>query len=157
MLPTDRVPKASENEAALEKRMSGQRMERPLNGSDALKDVVMKACAYNRKDRYQRAGEMKLALKNILNGRTNRGSTEEVWKSGSTYSGTEETVGAATAGTATAGPSVTNYSYRTTTGPEVTVGNSWNDGGETVGARAGTSKAGESFYNDETVGEVPST
>lgn len=53
-LPTDRVPKASENEAALEKRMSGQRMERPLNGSDALKDVVMKACAYNRKDRYQR-------------------------------------------------------------------------------------------------------
>ena len=155
-LPTDRVPKASENEAALEKRMSGQRMERPLNGSDALKDVVMKACAYNRKDRYQRAGEMKLALKNILNGRTNRGSTEEVWKSGSTYFETEETVGAATAGTATAGASATNYSYRTKTGPEVTVGNSWNDGGETVGTRAGTSKAGESFYRDETVGEVPS-
>ena len=155
-LPTDRVPKASENEAALEKRMSGQRMERPLNGSDALKDVVMKACAYNRKDRYQRAGEMKLALKNILNGRTNRGSTEEVWKSGSTYFETEETVGAATAGPATAGASATNYSYRTKTGPEVTVGNSWNDGGETVGARQGTYKAGESFYRDETVGEVPS-
>jgi serine/threonine-protein kinase len=39
-------------ENALKRRCSGEKLPPPLNGSKALKAIVLKACAYDRADRY---------------------------------------------------------------------------------------------------------
>ena len=58
-LPTDHIPKPSEEEAARIKRFSGKYpIPEPLNGSAGLKRIVLKACSFNPKDRYASAREM---------------------------------------------------------------------------------------------------
>lgn len=52
--PADYQDEAS----ALAKRMSGEQLPEPRNGSAALKAVIMKACAYDKADRYTNAWEM---------------------------------------------------------------------------------------------------
>lgn len=51
-----------ESERAWQRRFSGEPLPLPVNGSPALQAVVLKACAYDPKDRYQSAAEMLQAL-----------------------------------------------------------------------------------------------
>lgn len=148
-LPTDRLPKASENDEAIEKRLSGKQMEKPLHGSEDLKDVVMKACAYNSKDRYQNAKEMRLALVSVLYGQTVHNDRESVPKTKDTdfEIGAEE-------GESTVGPGDGNSRHLEKTGPEVTMGNAWQDSNETIGVGLKSSKLNEEIFDDgKTVGE----
>ena len=55
-------PTPSTKNRARERRFSGEALPDPKNGSDALKAIVLKACAYKPEDRYQSAAEMMDAL-----------------------------------------------------------------------------------------------
>lgn len=57
------APKHGDEEAARHRRFSGEPIPAPKNGSDELKSIVLKACAFNSKDRYQSAQEMLIALR----------------------------------------------------------------------------------------------
>lgn len=57
---------ANAMEAAKVRRFSGEAIPEPLHGSSALKSIVLKACAYDPKDRYQSAAEMQEALAALL-------------------------------------------------------------------------------------------
>ncbi|MBQ1821541.1 MAG: leucine-rich repeat domain-containing protein [Clostridia bacterium] len=56
------VPKPSQNAEALERRMSGEPLPAPKNGSEELVRIVLKACAFDPKDRYASPAEMKRDL-----------------------------------------------------------------------------------------------
>jgi len=60
-LPPD-TPKYGDEEKARERRFSGEPLPPPKHGSKELKEIVLKACAYDPKDRYQTAQEMLDAL-----------------------------------------------------------------------------------------------
>ena len=47
-----------DREEALKRRCSGEQIPAPVNGSKALQEIVLKACAYDPKDRYSSATEM---------------------------------------------------------------------------------------------------
>lgn len=53
-----KVPTSTENEQARLRRFRGEPIPAPKNGSEALKRIVLKACAYDPKDRYHTADEM---------------------------------------------------------------------------------------------------
>lgn len=53
-------------EGARQRRFCGETIPAPKNGSDALKAVVLKACAFQPQDRYQSAQEMLEALQVLL-------------------------------------------------------------------------------------------
>ena len=55
--------KASDREEALRRRCSGEQIPEPVEGSEALKRIVMKACAFDTKERYLSAKEMRDDLK----------------------------------------------------------------------------------------------
>ena len=55
----------SAREQARERRFRGEPLPLPAHGSKALKSIVMKACAYEAKDRYQTADEMLEALESL--------------------------------------------------------------------------------------------
>ncbi len=61
VLPPE-VPKASDMDQAQYRRISGEALPMPKNGSDELKAAVLKACAFNPQQRYQSAREMRGAL-----------------------------------------------------------------------------------------------
>ena len=63
-----RFLKPEDRTVAFEKRMRGETPEAPVNGSEELKAVVMKAIAYNPGDRYQSASEFLYALNNLGDG-----------------------------------------------------------------------------------------
>ncbi len=52
------LPTNTEKEQARKRRFSGESIPAPVHGSDELKRIVLKACAYDPKDRYQSADEM---------------------------------------------------------------------------------------------------
>lgn len=55
----------SMEEEAKQRRMSGERIPEPVNGSKELKRIIMKACAYNQKNRYSTASDMLADLNSI--------------------------------------------------------------------------------------------
>ena len=55
----------SDRENALNERMKGTELPMPAHGSDAFKEIVLKACAYNPKDRYASATDMREALEEL--------------------------------------------------------------------------------------------
>ena len=59
------VPTASEMDEARLRRFQGEPIPAPAHGSGELKQIVLKACAYDPKDRYQSAEEMLSALESI--------------------------------------------------------------------------------------------
>ena len=61
-----RVPTAEQNNEAQAKRLAGEALPAPQNGSDQLKRIVLKACAYNAADRYATAGQMRRDLEKVL-------------------------------------------------------------------------------------------
>ena len=67
-LPLTDIPSASAKEEARNRRFHGEALPEPANGSDALKAIVLKACAFDPKDRYQTAAEMREDLKKLDTG-----------------------------------------------------------------------------------------
>ena len=59
---------ADDKENAFAKRVTGGSFPSPAHGSEELKSIVMKACAFNREDRWQTAAEMRNALENTVGG-----------------------------------------------------------------------------------------
>lgn len=59
------VPTSVEEEDARKRRFSGVRIPAPAHGSKTLKNIVLKACAFNPKDRFADAAEMKRALADL--------------------------------------------------------------------------------------------
>ena len=60
------MPSASEMESARSRRLGGEELPPPACGSEKLKQVVLKACAFDPKDRYQSAEDMREALENVM-------------------------------------------------------------------------------------------
>ncbi len=56
----------SNRESAIAKRMAGEVLPEPCNGSDELKRIVLKACAYRAEDRYASPEEMRMELEKIM-------------------------------------------------------------------------------------------
>lgn len=56
------IPSTSQIEAARAKRFSGENIPEPVHGSDELKQIVLKACAYDAKDRFRSADQFLEAL-----------------------------------------------------------------------------------------------
>ena len=59
------IPTSSEKENARNRRLDGEQLPPPVNGSDRLKAIVLKACAFDPKDRYASAQDMLNALQNM--------------------------------------------------------------------------------------------
>ena len=65
------LPTNSEKEYARKRRFGGEAIPAPVHGSDELKRIVLKACAYDPKDRYQSAEELLSDFDALVgNGRT---------------------------------------------------------------------------------------
>ena len=56
------VPSSEQRQAAADRRFAGEPLPPPCHGSEGLKAIVLKACAYAPEDRYPSAQEMKRAL-----------------------------------------------------------------------------------------------
>lgn len=64
-LPISRKITMAMDEDARVRRLSGEKIPAPANGSDELKRIVLKACACNPQDRYKLPQQMLTALNNI--------------------------------------------------------------------------------------------
>ncbi len=60
-LPPEKIYASIEDEA-MQRRLCGEQLPPPAHGSERLKQIVLKACAYDPKDRYSSAAEMLNAL-----------------------------------------------------------------------------------------------
>ena len=56
----------TDREAALARRMGGEKIPAPSNDNSRLSEIVLKACSYKPKERYQSAKEMKEELQALL-------------------------------------------------------------------------------------------
>ena len=65
-IPLDHVPTDDELQTAKQKRVNGVPLPAPLHGSDKLKAVILKACAYDPADRYPDISAMKRELYSCL-------------------------------------------------------------------------------------------
>ena len=59
------VPKHGDEEQARQRRFGGEQIPAPRDGSEGLKRIVLKACAFDPKDRYQSAREMREDLQGL--------------------------------------------------------------------------------------------
>ena len=76
-LPTKgKKPTPSEKSIARDRRFSGEQIPAPKNGSNELKRIVLKACAFDPKERYQTAQEMREALARLSGDYVHNGSTQ---------------------------------------------------------------------------------
>ena len=55
-----------DKEEALNRRMEGEKLPVPAEAGEAFAEVILKACAYDRHDRYESAEEFRMALEQIL-------------------------------------------------------------------------------------------
>ena len=55
-----------DKEEALNRRMAGEKLPVPAEAGEAFAEVIFKACAYDRHDRYESAEEFRMALEQIL-------------------------------------------------------------------------------------------
>ena len=55
-----------DKEEALNRRMEGEKLPVPAEAGEAFAEVIFKACAYDRHDRYESAEEFRMALEQIL-------------------------------------------------------------------------------------------
>ena len=69
------IPSPSMEEEARQRRFSGEPVPAPVNGSEALKQIVCKACAYDPRDRFQDPAQMWEALDQLRSG------SRHVWQS----------------------------------------------------------------------------
>lgn len=64
-LPPEKL-KAGMEEESRNRRLSGEKLPEPAHGSKRLKQIVLKACAYDPKERYQTAAEMLQDIENAF-------------------------------------------------------------------------------------------
>lgn len=57
-----------DKENALNKRMAGEPLSRPAEAGEAFANVILKACSYDRKDRFASAEEFRAALESVKSG-----------------------------------------------------------------------------------------
>ena len=69
-LNADESVKAMKNQEALRRRYEGEKLPAPKNGSQKLKQIVLKACAYRPVDRYRSAQELYDALAELSDAHT---------------------------------------------------------------------------------------
>ena len=62
------IPTADMKQAAWVRRFLGEQLPEPVNGSSELKEIIMKACAFDPSDRFQNAAEMREALEALKTG-----------------------------------------------------------------------------------------
>ncbi len=67
-LPLTGIVRAQDQEAAMLKMVGGAPMPAPVNASPQMAKVILKACAYNKRDRYRNAAEFKNALIEAVSG-----------------------------------------------------------------------------------------
>ena len=148
-------PKMSEISEAQYKRIHGEALPPPAHGSAALKRIVLRACAYNRNDRYGSAAEMLTDLESL------NAEPENQKKAGSapgrTFSGTETAQSSANSG-----DTAQTAGYARNANASETVGPGWRDAQETVGKPIGkkkpkTKKGAPADDTQETVGKVGGT
>lgn len=58
-------PTFYDKEKAMIRRYSGEIIPEPVNGSEELKNIVLRACSFNIEDRFANVSEMKTALENL--------------------------------------------------------------------------------------------
>lgn len=63
------IPTASQRQQALTRRFSGEPLPPPKNGSEELKKIILKACAFQPADRYRSVTELRDALKELYHGK----------------------------------------------------------------------------------------
>ena len=59
------VPKSVQNAEAMDRRMAGESLPAPKHGSEALKRIILRACAFDPNDRYENPTEMKRDLERL--------------------------------------------------------------------------------------------
>ncbi len=62
------MPKPSEEETARQRRFGGEPVPAPMHGSRGLQEIVLKACAYDPKDRFRDPAQMREALIRLSSG-----------------------------------------------------------------------------------------
>ena len=62
------VPSSTMEDEARKRRLQGEKIPAPAHGSERLKAIVLKACAYDPKDRFASAAEMREALLHLRDG-----------------------------------------------------------------------------------------
>ena len=60
------IPTGAQRQQAQDRRLSGEPLPPPVDGSEALKKIVLKACAFSPAERYRSAEEMQAALQSCL-------------------------------------------------------------------------------------------
>ncbi len=93
------VPRPNQNAEALERRMHGEPLPAPKNGSEELKQIVLKACAFDPQDRYQSPAQMRRDLERLPVGNETATPAERTWEPAAQEE-TEQTVGVFRTGTA---------------------------------------------------------
>lgn len=58
----------NDREESLTRRIKGEKIPEPENGSEELKKIILKACSFNASDRYASALEMRRALEKLFYG-----------------------------------------------------------------------------------------
>ena len=130
---------------AMDKRYRGEKLPAPKNGSDELKRIVLKACAYRPENRYASAREMYDALDKIGIGYSTISSSNPVYGHPSVSSLEDDWMESGE----TVGKTVDDLSGRQTEG------NSWGGGG-TIGRTIGKLK-GNTEKKQKEVQEEPKT
>lgn len=51
---------------AVNRRLDGEALPKPVNADDAVAEIILKACKFNKEERFASAAEMKSAIENIL-------------------------------------------------------------------------------------------
>ena len=68
-LPDKQLYTSQERDEADRRRLAGEALPAPARGSDAFKQVILKACAFRSADRYQNAAEFREALERVRDGK----------------------------------------------------------------------------------------
>lgn len=66
------IPTASQRQQALTRRFSGEPLPPPKNGSEEMKQIILKACAFQPADRYHSVTELRDALKELYHWKQNQ-------------------------------------------------------------------------------------
>ena len=156
LLRADEILNGTKVSEAMVRRYNGEPLPPPRDGSEGLKAIVLKACAYDAKDRYRSAGEMYQALEALseehapgsyrsAEGFREVDSIQETMHSETTHSAGQSNSG------------ITNQWQETATTASAyhhTETNAWHDTNATIGQpmpRAGQSAANDSAL-DKTMG-----
>ena len=156
LLRADEILNGTKVSEAMVRRYNGEPLPPPRDGSEGLKAIVLKACAYDAKDRYPSAGEMYQALEALSEEhapgsyRSAEGFREVDSIQETTHSETTHSAGQSNSG-------ITNQWQETATTASAyhhTETNAWHDTNATIGQpmpRAGQSEAKDASL-DKTMG-----